>query len=119
MLSLQNRLILRLERENEKQGPPPPLSDESDKGGIWWVKQGRRLKLWEMISVLLQGLSCIPVALYKEYKQFSFSQAVWFRETCFVEFKNINITSYSAWSRQCAPDHICTTTGKAPWLKTV
>lgn len=81
--------------------------------------EGRRLKQWEMISILLQGLSCILVALYKENKWFSFSKAVWFRETCFVEFKNINISSYSAWSWQCAPDHICMTTGKAQWLKTV
>lgn len=60
------------------------------------MMEGRRLKQWEIITILLQGLSCVPVALYKEHKWFSFSKAVWFREICFVEFKNINISIYSA-----------------------
>lgn len=33
-------------------------SGESSKAGEWWGMRGRRLQQWEMISILLQGLSC-------------------------------------------------------------
>lgn len=44
-----------LEREKERGGK---RARGTDKGGTWWGMKGRRLQQWEMISILLQGLSC-------------------------------------------------------------
>ncbi len=110
MLDASSGSLKDLETEEAEE-----TDSESDKKGTWWVMEGRRLQQSEIISILLQGRSCVVLMLYKERICFfipKFGSSNHFN----VEFyKNISIES--VWLVECGLCHSYKRTGRAQQFK--